>query len=100
MIAGFLQLIFALAFLALACILTYKITLPLGLKIIDLCFDSEHFRIGVSILLAMVFCAIGVLQLKDFLEEPDSDLSRFFLLSFFVSGIFLFLGFRKRDLTK
>lgn len=100
MTAGLLQLFFAFAFLALACIFTYKITLPLGLKIIDLCFDSTHFRLGMSIFLAVVFCAVGILQFKDFIEETDPGMSRFFPLSFFVSGIFLFLGFQMQKFTK
>lgn len=100
MISGFLQLIFALAFLALACIFTYKITLPLCLKIIELCIDSPRFRMGISIFLALAFCAVGILQLKDFLEEPDLGLAIFFPLSFFVMGIFLFLGLHKQNLNK
>jgi len=95
-----LQLFFAFAFVILGCIFTYKMTLALALKIIDLCFDSTLFRMGVIFFLAVVFCVVGALQLKDFIEKTDSGLSRFFPLSFFVSGIFLLLGFRKYTLTK
>lgn len=96
MIITFLQLVVAIAFVALVCILTYKIILPLCLKIIDLCFKSTVFRTGVCILLALAFCAVGILQLKDFIQESEYGLSWFFPLSFLVSGIFLFLIFWKR----
>jgi hypothetical protein len=92
MIAGLLQLLFGLGFLAGVCFLTYKITLPIGLKMIDLCCKSARFRIGICIFLAAVFCAVGLVQLNDFFEETGSDLARFFPLSFFASSIFLVLA--------
>lgn len=93
--AGLLQLIFAIAFIALACVFTYKATLPLCLKIIDLCFVSFYFRMGICIFLALAFFAVGILQLRDFFKEPNPGLALFFPLSFLVTGIFLFLGLRK-----
>ncbi len=96
MIAGVLQLILAIAFVALACFITYKVALSICLKIIDLGFESTTFRLGICIFLALAFCAIGILMLKDFIEETEPGLSRFFPLFFLASGIFLFLIFWKR----
>ena len=96
MIAGPLQLILAIAFVVLVCFFTYKVMLPICLKIIDLCFESTVFRMGICIFLVFVFCAVGILQLIDFLEETDHGLSWFFPLSFLSSGIFVFLIFWKR----
>jgi hypothetical protein len=90
---AFLQLILAITFVVLACFLTYKITLPICLKIIDLCFESKVFRIGICIFLAGLFCAVGIVQLKDFANETGHGLHSFFPLSFSSSGIFLFLIF-------
>ena len=87
-----LQLLLGFAFIGLACFLTYKMTLHLALKIIDLCFAHPLFNIGVTFFFAVVFCAIGIFQLKVFIEE-GSNLSRFFPLSFISSAICLFLGF-------
>lgn len=93
---GFLQLFLGIAFLVLVCFIAYKIILPICLKIIDLCFESNIFRFGVCIFLALVFCAIGILQLKDFIQETEPEMSKFFPLSFLASGIFLILTFWKR----
>jgi len=90
-----IQLFLAIALIILACIATYKITVPLCLKIIDLCFDSNHFRVGICIFMAIAFCTAGLFQLKDFVTSTEFDLSWFFPLSLFVSGIFLVLGFLK-----
>ena len=96
MLGSLLQLILAIGFVASACVFTYKVMLPICLKIIDLGFESHIFRRGVCIVLALAFCAVGILQLKDFSEEIESGLSRFFPFSFLSSGIFLFLIFWKR----
>lgn len=96
MLSGLFQLILAITFVVLACAVIYKITLPMCLKIIDLCLESTKFRRGICIFLALVFCVIGMMQLKDFVEDTDHGLSRFFPLSFLSSGIFLFLAFWKR----
>jgi len=93
-----LQLLFAIGFIGLLCFVTYKITLYLGLKIIDLCFASSLFRKGLSAFLALIFGVTGGWQLHDFIQEPKPDLSRFFPLSFFVSGVFVILAFRKQRL--
>ena len=98
MTAALLQLFFAFGFIILVCVFTYKMTLPLCLKVIDLCFDSAHFRIGICLFLAMAFCAVGMLQLRDFVKETGPDLSRYFPLYFFVSGFFLLIGLRKQNL--
>ncbi len=87
-----LQLLCACIFLVLVCTITYKMTLPVGLKIIELCLESSRFRAGVSFFLALIFGAVGILQLIDFMEETGPDLSRFFPLSFLITAIFLFLG--------
>lgn len=91
-----LQLILGIGFVVLACFLTYKITVPICVKIIDLCFVSPIFRRGTSIFLAVIFGAVGILLLEDFTQEIKQDLSCFFPLSFLLSGIFLFLTFWKR----
>lgn len=96
MISGLLQLIVAIAFIVLVCFVTYKLTLPICLKIIDLCFESTNFRLGICTFLALAFCAVGILQLQDFIEEIEHGLTWFFPLSFLSSGIFLFLIFWKR----
>lgn len=96
MIAGLLQLILAIAFVALACFIIYKVTLPIILKIIDLGFESTIFRLGICIFLALAFCAFGILLLKDFIEETEHGMSWFFPLYFLTSGFFLFLIFWKR----
>jgi hypothetical protein len=96
MIISLLQLILAIAFVVLVCFFTYKATLPIGLKIIDFCIESNIFRTGICILLALVFCAVGILQLIDFVVEVEPGISWFFPLSFLSSGIFLFLIFWKR----
>jgi hypothetical protein len=99
MLTGILQLALAIAFVVLVCVVTYKAVLAVCLKIIDLCFESTIFRFGICILLASVFCVMGILQLKDFVEETEHGMSRFFPLSFLASGIFLFLIFWKRKKT-
>ena len=96
MMSGLLQLILAIAFVALVCFFTYRVMLPICLKIFDLCSESTAFRRGTCILLALIFCAVGILQLIDFLEETDPGLAWFFPLSFLSSGIFIFLIFCKR----
>jgi hypothetical protein len=96
MLDGLLQLTLAIAFVVLVCFLTYKTVLPACLKIIDLCFKSTIFRVGTCIFLALAFCAVGIFQLKDFVEETEHGLSRFFPLYFLISGFFLFLIFWKR----
>lgn len=95
MISGLLQLILALAFVALACLLTYKITVPICLKIFDLGLRSTIFRKGICITLALFFGAVGILMLKDFIEETEHGLTRYFPLLFLTSGFFLFLLFWK-----
>ena len=95
-----LQLFFALAFVSVTCFATYKITLPLLIKIVDLSIKSARFRMGISFFLAVMFCAIGALQLSDYIEDMGLSLSRFFPLSFLIAGIFVFLGLRKNPLTK
>ncbi len=97
MLTGLLQLIFAIPFVALVCFVTYKVTLPICLKIIDFGFESAHFRTGICIFLALAFCAVGILQLRHFIEEVEHGLSWFFPLSFLSSGFFLFLIFWKRN---
>lgn len=95
---SFLHSLLAITFIVLICFIAYKIILPVCLKIIDLCFESHTFRIGIGIFLALAFCAIGALQLKDFVEKPEPGMSSFFPLSFLTSGIFLILIFwEKRD---
>jgi hypothetical protein len=100
MLAPMLQLFLALIFVALVCVITYKITLPLIIKIVNLSIESTRFRMGLSFLLAAMFFAIGALQLSDFIEESNPGLSRFFPLSFLITGIWLFLGLRKHPLAK
>ncbi len=95
MIAGLGQLILAIAFVGLVSFFTYKVTLLTCLKSIELCFESTIFRRGICILLALIFCAVGILQLRDFVKESEQGLSRLFPLSFLSSGIFLFLIFWK-----
>ena len=95
-ISSILQLVLAIGFVALTCFLFYKIILPINLKIIDLCMESDIFRIGICITLALAFYASGIVQLKDFNESAERNLSRFFPLSFLSSLIFLFLAFCKR----
>lgn len=92
----FLQLIFAFAFVALACFVMYKVSMPICLKVIDLCFDSRVFRTGIYIFLALAFCALGIMQLIDFTKGIEPGLSRFFPGSFLCSGLFLFFIFWKR----
>ncbi|KTC74849.1 hypothetical protein Lbir_0639 [Legionella birminghamensis] len=99
MLTVFLQTLFAIGFISLLCFVTYKITLFLCFNIIDLCFASSLFRRGMCLFLALFFCVVGGLQLHDFIQESKPDLSRFFPLSFFVSGIFLILTFRKQRLA-
>lgn len=96
MLGSLLQLLLAIGFVVLACFFTYKLMLPICLKIIDLGFESHIFRRGICIVLALAFCAIGIVQLKDFFEEIEPGLSRFFPFSFLSSGLFLFLIFWKR----
>ncbi len=91
-----LQLILVLGYVALACFVAYKISMPICLKIIDLCFDSHTFRIGISIFLALAFFAAGIMQLIDFSKGIEPGLSRFFPGSFLCSGLFLFFIFWKR----
>jgi hypothetical protein len=98
--AGLLQLLFALAFIAFVCFVTYKITLPICLKIIDLCFESPRFRLGVLIFFAVAFAVLGIWQLKDFLEGVLPNLSRFFPLYFLISVIFVYLIYRNQKLSK
>ena len=96
MVAGLLQLILAIAFVALVCFITYKATLPILLKIIDLSFESVIFRLGTWIFLALAFCATGIMMLKDFIGETEYGLSWLFPFYFLISGFFVFLIFWKR----
>lgn len=96
MVNKFLLICLALGFLALVSIITYKLTLPLGLKLIDLCFDSPVFCSRLFFCFAIAFFIVGVFQLKDYFELSSSSLSLFFPLSFFISGIFVYLGLLKR----
>jgi hypothetical protein len=95
MLTIILQLTLGIGFVVMVCFLAYKVVLPACLKIIDICFKSNLFRLGVCIFLALIFCGFGVLQLKDYREEIEHGMSRFFPLSFLASGIFLFLIFWK-----
>ncbi len=100
MISSFLKISLIIAYVALACYLTYKITITLMDKVIDLCFDSPKFRIGLCLILSLAFCALGLLQLTDYLKGTGPSLALFFPLSFSLSGILLFLGiwlFRYRE---
>ncbi len=96
MLNKFLLICLALGFLGLVSFITYKITLPLGLKIIDLCFDSPVFCSRIFFCFAITFFIVGILQFKDYFELSSSSLSLFFPLSFFLSGIFVYLGLLKR----
>ncbi len=91
-----LQLILACGFIIGVCFGTYKLVLPICLKIIDLCFESYLFRMAVSIFLALAFCAVGIMQLIDFTKEIEHGLSCFFPLSFLVSAFFLFMTLKKQ----
>lgn len=90
----------ALAFIAMMSFSTYKIILPLGLKIINLCLKSHRFSAGISFFLAICFCVSGIFQFNDFITEADLSLSHFFPLSFISSGLLLFVGFRNYKLIK
>ena len=94
------QLSLAISFVILVCVATYKLTLPLALKIIDLCKISPFFRKGACIFFAIVFFITGLFQLKDFLKEIDSDLTQFFPLTLLAAGIFLFLGLQNQKRVK
>lgn len=96
MLNKILLICLALGFLAVVSIITYKITLPLGLKVIDLCFDSPHFSSRLFFCFAIVFFIFGIFQLKDYFGISSSSLSLFFPLSFSMSGIFIYLGLLKR----
>lgn len=95
-----LQLFFALATIVAACIIVYKLSLPLALKIMNLSMESARFRKGICFFLAFLFCAVGVLQLIDFMEEASPGLSRFFPLFFLNAAILMYLGSVKQLLTK
>ena len=90
-----LQLILAIAFIALVCFLLYKTVLPLCLKIIDLSLKSSVFRKSSSLLLALAFGAVGILQLIDFLHGIERSMTMFFPLSFLASAIFIYLCFAR-----
>lgn len=103
MLSIVLKLFFAVVFVIFVCIFAYKITYLLCSKIIDLCFNSVYSSVFLCALLALFFCTVGVMQLKDFIQETHFDLSAFFPLSFLVAGICLYLGYRiirKKRLTK
>jgi len=85
------QIIFAIAFIFLACFITYKVTAYLAFKIIDLIFESKRFRRATCIVLALLFAAVGAMQLSDFLDKTPRPLARFFPLSFFCAALFLVL---------
>lgn len=95
-----LKLIFIIGFIVFVCMITYKLTLPLGLKIIDLSFESPVFRVSACFFLAVFFFVGGIMQLQDFMEGSNLSLSRFFPLSFLVMVICVFLGLRKQNFTK
>lgn len=99
MSAILLQLLFAIGFISLLCFVTYKITLYLSFKIIDLCYASSLFRRAMCAFLALIFLVVGGLQLHDFIQKSMIALSQFFPLSFLVAGIFLMLAFRKQRMT-
>jgi len=77
MISSFFNISLIVAYVALACYLTYKIAITLMDKVIDLCFDSPKFRIGLSLILSLAFLALGLLQLID---KPAYNLRGYRLL--------------------
>lgn len=99
-VSPLLQLLFALVTIVAACMIVYKLSLPLALKIMNLSMESARFRKGICFFLAFLFCAMGVLQLIDFMEETSPGLSRFFPLFFLNAGIMVYLGSVKQRLTK
>ena len=101
MLAGSLfQLFFAIAFVVIVCFISYKMTISLALKVFDLILESSRFRMGICFFLAVIFFAVGVVQLNDFMEGLGLSLSQFFPLSFLITGIFVFLGSKKQSPTK
>ncbi|MDR3503660.1 MAG: hypothetical protein P4L79_13870 [Legionella sp.] len=95
----FLQLILALTFIAVLCFATYKVTVLLGAKLIDLTFKSINFCRGVCVFLALCFFLVGVLSYQDFITQTGPDLSRFFPLFCVCGGFFLFLSLRVRQMS-
>jgi hypothetical protein len=98
--AFLVKFFFIVSFLAIIGIITYKVILPIGLKIIDFTFDSLCFRFAISIFLAIFFFVGGIMQLRAFLGELSINLSLFFPLSFFLTGICLYLGLQAKNCVK
>ena len=95
-----LLIIIALAYILLMCFITYKVTVKLSMKLIDLCFDSPRFRSVSMITFMIIFFLVGLFQLHDFLTENNTGLAQFFPLSFIALGLAMFLFLRNQTRSR
>ena len=89
----FLQFLLALTSIVIVGLLTYKITLFLGYKIIDVYSQPCWARKIISLLIGLFFGMMGAIQLEDFMLEDHLSLSAAFPLTFLVAGFFLFAAY-------
>jgi hypothetical protein len=93
-----IQLTLALIFIVIMCFSTYKVTVFLGTKMIDLMFKSINFSRGIGIFFALCFFLVGTISYQDFIAQTGPDLSKGFPLFFLCGGLFLFLSLHAKHM--
>jgi hypothetical protein len=88
-----IQFLFAIAFIAAACVICYK----LSCKLLDVIFQSNRSYKNTCFLIALLFITSSVFAYNDFTNSAGSIW--FFFLMVFCAAIFVYLGVSNIDIS-